>query len=107
MSADRPPGPPSGDPAPRVGRQIMLGILLGVGALAVVSVVLIFVIGPLAPEAWLFGLPLLLIAYLATSIVIAAQPRTGPLGGGLLIGLGVFVLIGAGTCVALITQVGG
>jgi hypothetical protein len=108
--SDIPPEPPAwtppAEPPHRTGRTILVGALLGVLALMVVFVLLIFVIGPVFPDAWLLGLPLILVAYLVTSIVLAVRPKTGALGGGLLIGLGVFVLLGAGTCVALLTGIG-
>ncbi len=81
---------------------MLLGILLGVLTLLVVTVLALFVLGPLFPEAWLFGLPLFFLAYLIVAIVLVARPQTSSLGGGLLIGLGVFVLVGGGACFGLL-----
>jgi hypothetical protein len=42
--------------------------------------------------------------YLAVAGVLAIRPRTSGLGAGLLIGLGIFVLMGGGICVLSLTQ---
>jgi hypothetical protein len=81
---------------------MLLGIFGGIGALVLVLVLTIFVLGPVFPEAWLFGLPLFLLAYLVVGIVLAVRPKTSLLGGGLLIGLGAFVLLGGGACFGLL-----
>lgn len=42
--------------------------------------------------------------YLAVAIVLAVRPRTSRLGAGLLIGLGIFTLLGGGVCVGILAQ---
>lgn len=107
MSADTPNDPPpytpppSGPPPRRGARPMLLGIFGGLLALVLVLVLTLFVLGPVFPEAWLFGLPLFLIAYLVVGVVLAVRPNTSLLGGGLLIGLGAFVLLGGGACFGL------
>ena len=100
-----PPGPPpytpSGPPPKRGAGPMLIGIFGGLGVLILVLVLTLFVLGPCFPEAWLFGLPLFLIAYLVVGVVLAVRPRTSLLGGGLLIGLGAFVLLGGGACFGL------
>jgi hypothetical protein len=46
-------------------------------------------------------------AYLAVAVVLAVRPRTSRLGAGLLIGLGVFTLLGGGVCVGMLAQMRG
>lgn len=79
-------------------------MLLGMGG----GVVTLFLLGLLAAEtagatrgftAWV---PF--VAYLTLSIVLAVRPRTSRFGAGLLIATGVWVLIGAGICVTLLTN---
>ena len=43
-------------------------------------------------------------AYLAIAIVLAVRPRTSQWGAGLLIGLGIFTLLGGGICVGALSQ---
>ena len=91
-------GPPS---APRRG-SIGLGILLV--ALALYALYFGTTTG-IAPDegykTFLAGpaafIPIA--AYLAIAIVLAVRPRTSRLGAGLLIGLGIFTLLGGGVCV--------
>jgi hypothetical protein len=45
--------------------------------------------------------------YLAIAGVLALRPRTSGFGAGLLIGLGIFVLLGGGICVAALSQMSG
>jgi len=42
--------------------------------------------------------------YLAVAVVLAVRPPTSRLGAGLLIGLGVFTLLGGGICVGILAQ---
>ena len=46
-------------------------------------------------------------AYLVVAVVLAVRPRTSRLGAGLLIGLGVFTLLGGGVCVGMLAQMRG
>jgi hypothetical protein len=43
-------------------------------------------------------------AYLGLAVVLAVQPRTSRLGAGLLIGLGIFTLLGGGICVGALAR---
>lgn len=45
--------------------------------------------------------------YLAVAVVLAVRPRTSRLGAGLLIGLGIFTLLGGGVCVGILAQMRG
>ena len=45
--------------------------------------------------------------YLAIAIVLAVRPRTSRLGAGLLMGLGIFTLLGGGICVMALSQMRG
>jgi hypothetical protein len=45
--------------------------------------------------------------YLAVAILLAVRPRTSQLGAGLLIGLGIFILLGGGICVMFLAQMRG
>ena len=45
--------------------------------------------------------------YLVVAIVLAVRPRTSRLGAGLLIGLGIFILLGGGVCVMALSQMRG
>lgn len=67
-------------------------------------------IGP--PNAWahsIFAGPAAFVpiaVYLGLAIVLAVNPRTSRTGAGLLIGLGIFTLLGGGLCVGALTQAG-
>lgn len=78
-------------------------MLLGMGA----GVVVLFLLGLLVTgtagvtgglTGWAF------VVYLVGGIVLAVRPHTARFGAGLLIAIGVWVLIGAGVCVALLTN---
>ncbi|WP_426977253.1 hypothetical protein ACQCSU_20825 [Pseudarthrobacter sp. O4] len=105
---DPPPPPQQEEPPPEPRRGSMaLGILLG----AVALYALYFgTTGGIAPDqgykTFLAG-PAVFIpiaVYLAVAGVLAVRPRTSRLGAGLLIGLGVFTLLGGGICVAALSQ---
>jgi hypothetical protein len=115
MSADTPdvpgePPPPAQGPGEpprrRGGRDLALGTFVGVLVLVVITVVVLFGLGPIWSWAWLAG-PLSLLGYLIVAIVVASRRETSLFGTGLLIGFGVWILLGAGTCVALLTTFGG
>ncbi|MDQ0661976.1 hypothetical protein QFZ35_000474 [Arthrobacter ulcerisalmonis] len=79
-------------PEPGLG-PMGFGVLLGTVALFGMA----FLAGPAA---------LIPIAvYLVVAIVLAVRPRTSRWGAGLLIGLGIFTLAGAGICVGYLAQV--
>lgn len=65
-------------------------------------------IGP--PNAWahsIFAGPAAFVpiaVYLGLAIVLAVSPRTSRTGAGMLIGLGIFTLLGGGLCVGALTQ---
>ena len=114
----QPPSAPPGQPFPPRprprGGSIWLGLLVGVVAIGA----FIF-IGPLIVNAlyaslraeflgmlgFLFWVPP--IAYLAGSIVLAAREETSQFGAGLLLAIGIWILLGAGICFAIVTQLGG
>jgi hypothetical protein len=64
------------------------------------------------PNAWatsIFAGPAAFVpiaVYLGLAIVLAVDPRTSRTGAGLLIGLGIFTLLGGGLCVGTLFQVG-
>ncbi|MBT2556004.1 hypothetical protein [Arthrobacter sp. ISL-5] len=107
-----PPPPPQQEEPPSEPRRgsMALGILLG----AVALYALYFgTTGGIAPDegykTFLAG-PAVFIpiaVYLAAAGVLAVRPRTSRLGAGLLIGLGVFTLLGGGICVAALSQMRG
>ena len=99
-----PPPPPPGEPAPRRGGGgfLALGILAAYGVLFVVYLAVLYFVGPSWPSA--FG-PVIL--FLVVAIVLTVRPRTRMFGTGLLIGLGVWVLLGGGLCIPLLFPQGG
>jgi hypothetical protein len=92
------------------GGSIGTGISLGVFALYALYLWATITLG--APYSWsnsLLAGPAAFIpltAYLGLAIVLAVKPRTSRWGTGLLIGLGIFTLLGGGLCVAALVQVG-
>ncbi|UUL75978.1 hypothetical protein NG819_18485 [Pseudarthrobacter sp. Fe7] len=44
--------------------------------------------------------------YLGVAVVLAIEPRTSRTGAGMLIGLGIFTLLGGGLCVGALVQAG-
>ena len=113
-----PPGPPylpGPGPAKRHwANSFLLGTLAGVvaiGAFALLNFgagpILGYGDNPLAPilQGLLgLGFPL---AYLAGAIVLTARPATMRFGAGLLIAIGVWLLISAGLCLALVAALSG
>ncbi|WP_457966656.1 hypothetical protein M1E17_08020 [Arthrobacter sp. D1-29] len=117
MSKDNPPPQKEGEnPEPGL-RPMGFGILLGTAALYA-----LYILGPGA-----FGLlqtradpgpssirfltgPVAFVpiaGYLAIAILLAVWPPTSRWGAGLLIGLGIFTLLGGGVCVGALAQMGG
>ena len=102
MSEDYPPRQEEKEdepPEPALG-PMGLGILLGATALYV------FYLFALSSMHFLAG-PAALIpigVYLLVAVVLAVRPRTSRLGAGLLIGMGIFTLLGGGICVGLLAQ---
>lgn len=99
-------GPPS---EPRRG-SMGLGILLGVPALYALYFGTTVGIAPDEGYKTLLAGPAAFIpiaVYLAVAVVLAVRPRTSRLGAGLLIGLGVFTLLGGGVCVGFLAQMRG
>jgi hypothetical protein len=102
--------PQEGTPAEPKRGSMALGILLG--ALALYALYFGTTMG-IAPDqgyrTFLAGpaafLPIAV--YLAVAIVLAVRPRTSRWGTGLLIGLGVFILLGGGICVMALGQMRG
>ena len=64
------------------------------------------------PNAWapsIFAGPAAFVpiaVYLGLAVVLAVSPRTARTGAGLLIGLGIFTLLGGGLCVGALVQFG-
>ncbi|KQR62762.1 hypothetical protein ASF98_14350 [Arthrobacter sp. Leaf337] len=118
MSEDNPevprnPPPPEyqGGPPQQPKRGSMgLGILFGTMALyAIYFGGLIAVGGPYAWSNSILAGPATFVPialYLVGSILLALRPRTSRWGAGLLIGLGIFTLLGEGLCVGFLAQPG-
>jgi hypothetical protein len=92
-------------PEPALG-SMGLGILVGAPALYVLYFVLPIVFGGPYIMRFLTGpatfIPIAV--YLVAAIVLAVRPRTSRWGAGLLIGLGIFTLLGGGLCVGYLAQ---
>ncbi len=99
-----PPPPPTGQPPQRRGGGgfLALGIVAAYFVLFIVYLAVLYLVGPSWPSA--FG-PVVL--FLVASIVLTVRPRTRMFGTGLLIGLGVWVLLGGGLCIPLLIPHGG
>ena len=106
-----PPGHGAGPSQQPRGGNLGLGAVLGALALyAIYMGATVFSVG--SPYAWpssiLAGwavfIPIAL--YLALAILLAVRRRTSLLGAGLLIGLGVFTLLGGGLCIGSLAQSG-
>ncbi|MET1088735.1 MAG: hypothetical protein ABWY04_16710 [Arthrobacter sp.] len=115
MSEDNPeeawsPLPPPRDEKPPsepgLGPMV-LGILLGAPALYVLYFGTTAGIAPDEGYKTFLAGPgafIPIAVYLAIAIVLAVRPRTSRLGAGLLMGLGIFVLLGGGICVMALSQ---
>jgi hypothetical protein len=115
MSEDNPdvpwspfPPPEQEEPPsePRRGSMV-LGILLGTPALYALYFGTTRGIAPDEGYKTFLAGPAVFIpigAYLAIAGVLTIRPRTSGLGAGLLIGLGVFILLGGGICVMALSQ---
>ncbi|MEW9872590.1 hypothetical protein [Arthrobacter sp. HS15c] len=106
MSKDNPPLKKSEEnPEPGLG-PMGFGILLGTAALYALYLVLPIVFGGPYNMRFLTGpsafVPIA--GYLAIAIILAVRPRTSRWGAGLLIGLGIFTLLGGGLCVGSLAQ---
>ncbi|ADX72446.1 hypothetical protein Asphe3_12690 [Pseudarthrobacter phenanthrenivorans Sphe3] len=106
MSEDSSPSGEEEPPEPAVG-SMGLGILLGAVALYGLYLVVPVVFGGPYGVRFLTGpstfVPIAV--YLAIAIVLAVRPRTARWGAGLLIGLGIFTLLGGGLCVSFLAGV--
>ncbi|UEL29682.1 hypothetical protein KTR40_06075 [Pseudarthrobacter sp. L1SW] len=97
---------------PQQPRGGHLGLGTVVGALLLYVLYLWTTVGVGPPYAWsnsLFAGPAAFVplaVYLGLAIVLAVDPRTSRWGAGLLIGLGIFTLLGGGLCVAGLVQAG-
>ncbi|HYH77040.1 MAG TPA: hypothetical protein VD841_06005 [Arthrobacter sp.] len=100
-----PPREEDEPPEPAPGRM-GFGILIGSVALYVLYFVLPMVFGGPYFMRFLTGpatfVPIAV--YLVVAIVLAVRPRTSRWGAGLLIGLGIFTLLGGGLCVGYLAQ---
>lgn len=104
------PPPKHGTPPEPAGGSMALGVVLGALVLYVVYVGSLMAVGPYALGSFGLGglgafIPIVL--YLLVAILLAIRRRTSRFGAGLLIGLGIFVLLGGGLCVGALTQMGG
>jgi len=110
MSKDnQPPQEDEEEPEPALG-PMGFGILLGTAALYAIYIGVPIAFGGPASMPFLTGpsafIPIA--GYLAIAIVLAVWPPTSRWGAGLLIGLGIFTLLGGGVCVGtLAAQMGG
>jgi len=115
MSEDTPDDPRNPPPPPRHGEpppipirgSMALGILLGTVALYALYFGTTAGIAPDQGYRTFLAGPAALIpigAYLVVAVVLAVRPRTSQWGAGLLIGLGVFTLLGGGICVMALSQ---
>lgn len=94
-------------PEPRRGGYMLLGILLGTPALYALYFGLTAGIAPDQGYKTFLAGPAALIpvgVYLAIAGILAVRPRTSGFGAGLLIGLGIFILLGGGVCVLALSQ---
>jgi hypothetical protein len=104
------PPPQEGEPPkePR-GGAMGTGIVFGALGLYAVYILRTMARGPYAWSTSFLAVPapfIPIIIYLAAAVVIAIRRRTALLGAGLLIGLGVFTLLGGGLCIGFLTQAG-
>jgi hypothetical protein len=94
-------------PEPALG-PMGFGILFGTTALYAIYVGVPIAFGGPASLRFLTGpsafIPVAV--YLLVAIVLAVRPRTSRWGAGLLIGLGIFILLGGGVCVGALAQMG-
>ena len=101
MSDDNWPGEEERRPEWGLGLMV-LGILLGTPALYALYFGTTRGIAPDEGYKTFFAGPaafLPIAVYLVVAIVLAVRPRTSRWGAGLLIGLGIFTLLGGGVCV--------
>ena len=95
------------DLPPAPGRWLPLqAALLGVLGLFVVYLILFFTVG--APAGRIGPLAYVPAAlYLAGAIVAVVLPKSRRLGSGMLLGLGIWLIIGGGVCIAGLAGTGG
>jgi hypothetical protein len=109
---DVPEAPPAGEPQPgepKIG-SVGAGVLVGGFALYALYISATLPLG--GPTMWsssylrgaLAFVPLAY--YLLMAILLAVRRRTSGLGAGLLIGFGIFILLGGGLCVGALVQAG-
>ena len=104
-----PPREEEPPPEPRRGSMV-LGILLGTVALYALYFGTTAGIAPDEGYKTFLAGPgafIPIAVYLAIAIVLAVRPRTSRLGAGLLMGLGIFTLLGGGVCVGILAQMRG
>lgn len=96
----------------REPRRGYLGPGLSFGALALYILYLWATVGIGAPNSWpnsILAGPAAFVpiaVYLGLAIVLAVRPGTARTGAGMLIGLGIFLLLGGGLCVGALAQTG-
>ena len=109
MSKDNPrPGKEEKEPESGLG-PMGFGIMLGTTALYAIYIGIPIAFGGPYNMRFLTGpsafVPIA--GYLAIAIILAVRPATSRWGAGLLIGLGIFTLLGGGICVGALVQMGG
>ncbi len=100
MTEPPPPPPRSSSRGP-----LVLGIVIGVLFIAAILALNIFG-GPAVQATGGVLLIVPLIVLIVAAIVLAAFTRTSAIGAGLLIACGIWLLVGAGLCVAFFTGIG-
>ncbi|MFJ6027791.1 hypothetical protein ACIQCN_10040 [Pseudarthrobacter sp. NPDC092424] len=107
-NSDVPQDPPPHRKEPQPIRGLMaLGILVGAVALYALYFGTTAGIAPDQGYRTFLAGPAVFIpiaVYLAVAGILTVRPRTSQLGAGLLIGLGVFTLLGGGVCVMALSQ---
>ncbi|TPV51491.1 hypothetical protein FJ661_08315 [Pseudarthrobacter phenanthrenivorans] len=105
-----PVGPGYGPQQPASGGSIGAGVLLGAFALYALYVSATIPTGgpTMWPASYLGGAVAFVpvAAYLAIAIVLAVMKKTSRFGAGMLIGLGIFLLLGGGLCIGSLAQLG-
>lgn len=106
---------PEGMPEPRKKRSLQIdgaafltGLFLGFSALWIVYLVIFYAAG--APYGHIGPYAFIPVGVYAAAAVILAARRRRPgmsIGGGMLLGLGIWLLVGGGTCIAGLSRTTG
>lgn len=113
MADDQPVPPPGeqgrGQKRENRGGYLGSGAVFGALALYILYLWATVEVGPPPWPASILAGPAAFVpiaVYLGLAIVLAVNPRTSRTGAGLLIGLGIFTLLGGGLCVGALIQAG-